>query len=540
MATVEKKFLDKDGLEYYNGHFYTKTKSDALRNYDDYYEEITWTKERFYDTDCYFVTIPMTDNEGKEIKLYIGDAGADGTPITYARENHTTFTCNATLNLGGSIGVGSVIANGEIVRDVDTSSSPYDANLYLGIKENRVIAEYQFNQTTAQQMLADGCIQAWDVYYKILDNGIVLDMSQVVVGDSGVPTAKHPRQCLGQKADGTIIMLSCDGCTSINAGLTSEETAQILLDKGCLNAWNLDGGGSTSTEIEESKLNRNIDGDGTKDRKIRWTLNVKKPTVNETMAKAFSKISIEKQNIIQQIIPYIDGEIANVIPRDSEIINGKNLDTLVDRIYIGYGDNLTNYPASESQGTGYFVNIPHSWDEWKGKYATQFFIRRDINRVYTRQMENSVFTPWMRVKGNDRALITGIDSAQSIATTSVYQPAAFKYLYNNNSELFSKADYDSGTDSFTKFSAVSSGSCVLRGQVDYTAATAGQKFISFYRGDTRIGHSIVRLSADVGQAILLETVAIITDLASSDEISLRVWGTQGDSFHRVKVEMELD
>ena len=47
----------------------------------------------------------------------------------------------------------------------------------------------------------------------------------------------------------------------------------------------------------EAKLNRNIDGDGTIDRKIRYTLNTKKPTLNLGVAGAYSKISEEKQNI---------------------------------------------------------------------------------------------------------------------------------------------------------------------------------------------------------------------------------------------------
>ena len=510
-------------------------KNKKYINYDNYYSEVTYTKERFYDTDCYFVTIPKTDNNGDEIELYIGDAGANGSPITYARENHTTFTSNATLNHGGSIGVGSLIANGEIIRDVDTSSWQYDANLYLGIKANRELVEYPFKGTTADQMLNDGCIQAWDVYYKILENGEVLDMSNVSVADSGVPTNKHPRQCLGQKADGTIIMLSCDARTPINAGLTSEESAQLLLDKGCVNAWNLDGGGSTSTMIKEAKLNRNIDGDGTSDRKIRYTLNTKKPTLNLGVAGAYSKISEEKQNIIQQIIPFIG---ATSLSTDSTDIRGQDLNKLTDKLIFGYGNNLSNVPTGVSRA-GYFVNIPHSWDEWKGKYCTQFYIQRDDKVIWVRQLVNETFNTWERVNGLNKFQATS-GTNLTIAANNTYEAVPLRYTFTNNGSMFTKADYDSTTDTFTKFKIGRGGSCTLHGRISFTAATSGQKFISFFKGDTRIGSSIAEFNAEAGKEVVVSTFAFVESFAATDEFSLRAYGSQGDVCAGNKIMAEID
>lgn len=534
MATEEKKFLDLDGLSHYD-KVHTEKVFDKV-DYDNYYEEVTYTKERHYDTDCYFVTIPMADNDGNEIELHLGDANS-GSPITYARENHTTFTSNATLNMGGAIGVGSLIIDGEIVRNIDTSSVPYDANVYLGIKENRVLKEYQVNQTTAQDMLNDGCLQAWYVYYKILDNGTVLDMSQVVVGDAGVPTARHPRQCLGQKTDGTIIMLSCDGRTSINAGLTSEETAQLLLDKGCVNAWNLDGGGSTSTEIRESKLNRNIDNDGTKDRTIRWTLNVKKPTVNKTLGEAFSKISIEKQNIIQQIIPYINGEIAGVVSKGGADIRGADLNLLTDKLLFGYGNNLTNGPTGGT--AGYVINIPHTWDEWRGKYSTQIFISRDTGNAFRRVIVNETPKPWRHLGGLDRLMMRSSGS-RTLASDNVYEALKLEAFDSNNPSLFSKVDYDSGTGQFTKFKMNVTGSCMIRAQVQVNAAQSGDKFVQIFRGETGLGGSITKAYAEAGHFTIITTEHLVTDLTANNEFSLRLYGTTGDTYERAKISVEAD
>ena len=56
-----------------------------------------------------------------------------------------------------------------------------------------------------------------------------------------------------------MLIVSCDARTDIDVGLTSDELQNIMLDLGCVQAWNLDGGGSTSTIIKGSKLNKNIE-----------------------------------------------------------------------------------------------------------------------------------------------------------------------------------------------------------------------------------------------------------------------------------------
>lgn len=538
MPSEEKKFLDIDGLEYYDRNFYTKSESDELRNYNDYYDEITYVKERHYDTDCYFVTVPMTDSDGNEIELYIGDAGSGSgiTPIKYARANHTTLTANATLNYGGSIGVGSVISNGEIIRDYNSSSYPYPDAKYVGIKANRVIVDYPFT-TSAQTMLDDGCLQAWDVFYKMIDNGVILDMSNLNISAPDVATNKHPRQCLGQKADGTVIMLSCDGRTSLNAGLTSQETAQLLFDKGCINAWNLDGGGSTSTEIKESKLNRNIDEDGTKDRDIRYTLNAKKPTVNRAVAGAYSKISEEKQNIIQQIIPYINSEIAGVLSQKSDDIRGRDLDDLTDRIYIGYGNNLSSVPmfaGSSAPSSGYFVNIPHNWDEFIGKYAVQFYFTRDANEMFMRRQVNSTFTDWRRVYPDESTLVVFPGSDQTITAAHVYEIARARSVITSGN-LITMNGYDSGTDTYTGFTFNTTSYHKISGTIQFKAATSGTKYIQMFRGDSSVNHSLTRFYGVADQEVAVPICTMFNVPNTTDVYTLRVYGEIGDIYTRGKL-----
>ncbi|MEO7043989.1 MAG: phosphodiester glycosidase family protein, partial [Ferruginibacter sp.] len=57
---------------------------------------------------------------------------------------------------------------------------------------------------------------------------------------------KHPRTCIGYTNDGRIIMMAIEGrFPTIAEGATLTQEAQLLKDLGCVEALNLDGGGSS-------------------------------------------------------------------------------------------------------------------------------------------------------------------------------------------------------------------------------------------------------------------------------------------------------
>lgn len=67
-------------------------------------------------------------------------------------------------------------------------------------------------------------------------------------------TVNNPRTMLGQKADGTFILAVADGRSIASKGLDVYQQAQVMLDLGCINAVNLDGGGSsTMVTVENGK-----------------------------------------------------------------------------------------------------------------------------------------------------------------------------------------------------------------------------------------------------------------------------------------------
>ena len=503
----------------------------------NYYDEITYTKERYYDTDCYITSIPLRDVSNNEIVLFVDDVDSESSPTKYARDNLTTLTINASLKLNIN---GSVIANGEILNSADLSSKS-DAYKYLGIKANRVLKEYQANQTTAEDMLNDGCQQAFLVYYTLISNGVIQDMTEIPDLDGSIATSKNPRQCLGQKSDGTIIILTCDGRTKINAGLTSEETAIILKNLGCVNAWNLDGGGSASTTIKGSKINRNIDNEGITDRHIDYVLNAKKEICNEEIAKLYSQIGFEKQDIIQQIIPYINS-LKNV-----SYYTNVDLNNLIGELICAYIQGATNKPqdvyVTSSENGFYFVNIPHAQSQYKNLYNFQFIMRRDYNEIYTRRQVNGVFTEWSCVNSQNKGIFKGVigeGNDNTITTTNTYQDIVFENSLSNN--YFIKRDETSvisGTDKFTRILVDKIGFANVRASGTITCVSTGIKYIKIVFGNN--DSAIYSFSANsTGRYIFnAEALERITS-GSAKTFRVQMYGSQGDYIQRCHVLVDFD
>ncbi len=70
-------------------------------------------------------------------------------------------------------------------------------------------------------------------------------------GSSSFYTSRHPRSAMGLAADGDLLLVTVDGRTSAGDGMTCEQTAQLMIDLGAVDAVNLDGGGSTTMVVRD-------------------------------------------------------------------------------------------------------------------------------------------------------------------------------------------------------------------------------------------------------------------------------------------------
>lgn len=80
--------------------------------------------------------------------------------------------------------------------------------------------------------------------------------NQEVMFGSGVElNVQDPRTAVGYTSDGYAILLVADGRSTASSGVTLTELAQIMIDRGCVEAMNLDGGGSTQMAVGDSLVN---------------------------------------------------------------------------------------------------------------------------------------------------------------------------------------------------------------------------------------------------------------------------------------------
>ena len=71
---------------------------------------------------------------------------------------------------------------------------------------------------------------------------------------------RHPRTAVGQRADGSIILLVADGRSIRSHGLTTKQLANQMVRYGAVTAMALDGGGSSELAFNGNVLNRPSDG----------------------------------------------------------------------------------------------------------------------------------------------------------------------------------------------------------------------------------------------------------------------------------------
>lgn len=252
-----------------------KKHEEQIQN-SSYYNEIKTYTGRKYNTTYYITHIPHLDSDGNLIKLKRGIEGTNPdkpehiTPVEFSRRHNATFVSNASTGSGSQLRLhGRQILNGRIIDSLDTD---YVKDRWtLAIAEDNTLTSYPPN-VNAKTLLSQGVTNALTAF------GPIISDNKVIVKDgdySPNTTVKHPRQVIGQLPNKDLIFFSCDGRENntdsfIEEGMTLAEVADVLFDYyGNIQfAYNLDGGGSTSSVLRSTKLNKAQDKDFTSDRPV--------------------------------------------------------------------------------------------------------------------------------------------------------------------------------------------------------------------------------------------------------------------------------
>ncbi len=137
-----------------------------------------------------------------------------------------------------------IVATGEKIQSI--------ANLKPGQKLTIKLQSRGFDWEKMENVISGG---------PILLKGGKVDIDAEAEGfGAAFATKRHPRTAIGRTSDGDIWLAVVDGRQEISVGATLEEMAKVMLRLGCVDAINLDGGGSTCMHLMGVTVNRPSDG----------------------------------------------------------------------------------------------------------------------------------------------------------------------------------------------------------------------------------------------------------------------------------------
>ena len=175
--------------------------------------------------------------------------GPDGAEITVSRGRVT-----AVIDGEGSREIphdGLVISAGGKARDWAL------ANLNRGV---RVEIQTETVATPAIGFKPDFIIGGGP---QLLASGRFVAETEAANYSESLMRARHPRTAVGRREDGRLVLLTVDGRQPQKSmGMTIEELANLMLEFGCREAMNLDGGGSTTMVVNNKVVNNPSDQAG--------------------------------------------------------------------------------------------------------------------------------------------------------------------------------------------------------------------------------------------------------------------------------------
>lgn len=188
-------------------------------------------------------------NDPSRVKLVssprLGTSGATTSQIV--AENDAVAGMNAggfqddALGTGGKP-AGLVIEDGQL-RTTNTGAS---YSLVGMDKDNKMVVSNSMTYSKCQQLNLRCAVSFGPV---IIING----NATIKSGTGG--WGMQPRTAIAQRKDGVILMLVIDGRQKGSLGATLRQVQDILLDNGAYNAFNLDGGASTTMVYNGNVVN---------------------------------------------------------------------------------------------------------------------------------------------------------------------------------------------------------------------------------------------------------------------------------------------
>lgn len=211
---------------------------------------IVITTVRTNNTNAYVADVQLTNANSLMTALAQDTFGSNITQTTsaMAQANNAILAINGDYY--GANKRGYVIKNGVLYRDTVRQG---DDTEDLAIYADGSFSIIDETQVSAQELLDSGVVQLLSFGPTLIENGEI----QVSASDE-VSRAKttNPRTAIGIIDDLHYIIVVADGRTDESEGLSLLELAKLMESYGCVTAYNLDGGGSSTMVFNGTVVNQ--------------------------------------------------------------------------------------------------------------------------------------------------------------------------------------------------------------------------------------------------------------------------------------------
>lgn len=220
-------------------------------------------------TRVYISKIPKISKNGKTVvpKVACGDIEYDNdepvyceplTPTDFSNILESNVVMNAGFfarQAGTNIPHGSVISNGRVLLNRTYDNTKANKALCIDARGN---FSYAVSATmNAQTLRENGILQCFCAFGPIISGGVI-QTAEIESHGGGSDTTMN---IVGYDETNYYI-LTANGRKTDEPGITETRAAEILHDLGLQEAFLMDGGGSVSTVINGTKVNRDIDASG--------------------------------------------------------------------------------------------------------------------------------------------------------------------------------------------------------------------------------------------------------------------------------------
>ena len=211
------------------------------------------------DTVTYYVaTVKLTDATALKSAFANNQFGRNITQktSTIASNNNAIFAINGDYYGFRSSGI--VIRNGVVYRDDGARAG-------LAFYRDGSVKIYDETSTNGQKLVKQGVWNTLSFGPSLVKNGKIVDGIDDVEIDTNFGNhsiqGNQPRTLVGAKKDGTLVFVVVDGRDAgYSRGVTMTEAAKIMLEQGCVTAYNLDGGGSSTMYFNGEVINEPSNG----------------------------------------------------------------------------------------------------------------------------------------------------------------------------------------------------------------------------------------------------------------------------------------